>query len=580
MLRELVDAALLEDFASGLARASGLHVSLYDPRGVLIAEGGETSTYAALVGRPTDRLPAQLEYLRLPADEPPAQIALHQFHGGVDVVAPVFVDQSTAGFVSLGEMRLSGAEPPRERWAERADAVAIHSAYLTLPVLEPSADGRPIRLVRWAARLLTDWCRRQSRFVHATEELSLMGDIAAMLTGDQSLQIVLDRIVAQTAQVMRCRFCSLRLYNPQTRRLQIAATHSLSEMYRSRRRILRDDSPIDHEALEGQLVYVENAQTDPRMRDPESLKREGIVSILTAGMLYRGRPIGVMRVYADHVRRFRGPQRELLKAVASQAAVAIVNARLLDERLRAAETERELRLAGTVQQRMFSTSPPRHPLIQMSRVFSASRLVSGDFCDFVSWCDGRPAAIVADVVGKGVPAALLGASVRGAMHASVESCVQLSQLFARLNRHVCRETTPSEFVTMVVAAVTLDGRRLEWCSAGHEPLLLLRGGAVRVVDEGDLVLGLDPDVEYHAHTLDLEPGDFVLFYSDGAIDAASFQGELFGRQRLHEALQKHGHLEPEAALQGVMWEIRRFVGLSEQADDITLVGVRIVPDGE
>jgi sigma-B regulation protein RsbU (phosphoserine phosphatase) len=263
--------------------------------------------------------------------------------------------------------------------------------------------------------------------------------------------------------------------------------------------------------------------------------------------------------------------------VAAQAAVAIVNARLIEQRVQAVTLERELKVAGQVQSRMLGGEPPQFDQVEIARVFSPTRTVTGDFCDFFTLCDGRVAAVVADVVGKGVPAALLGAMLRGAMRASAEACHEPGELFRRLNQHMCQETNLGEFATVVMVTISPDGRTLEYCSAGHEPVLLVRGNQVLTLEDGGLVLGVNPDERYEAHTLPVEPDDFLVLYTDGAIDALNFAQENFGRARFNAALRTYAALSTTEAVRSIEWDIRRFVGLAEQADDITLIGLRIKP---
>jgi sigma-B regulation protein RsbU (phosphoserine phosphatase) len=292
-------------------------------------------------------------------------------------------------------------------------------------------------------------------------------------------------------------------------------------------------------------------------------------------MIYLGEPIGVLRVYADHRQRFQPRHRNLLRAVASQAAIAVVNARLLEEALHSAATERQLATAGQVQARMVHTPPPEHPKLASALVFEPSSYVGGDFCDILGLSDGRLAAVVGDVVGHGVPAALLMASARGALRAGAQSCHTLAELVALLNQHVCRETTSSEFVTLLLIAVDAAARELRYVNAGHEPLLILRGGEVRPADQADLVLGIEPNERYSEHVLELRPGDFVLLYTDGVVEAMDFGGETFGRERLFDALREYGAQSPDQALRNIRWDVRRFVGLAEQSDDLTMVGLRV-----
>lgn len=535
MLRELIDPILLRNFIEGLGRATGLDVGVYDVRGWLLAASGPAlrPTLPPLTALP-------------PPDAPPEPQSL-TVEGARHFLCEVRNQEKRTGFVLLSE----GAE-------ERGRSTAA-----------------------WTAWVLSQWSRRESRVNRIIEEFSLLGDIAEMLAGERNLQAILDHIVAQTARALNCRFCSLRLLDADTGELTIKAAHNLSERYIQKGPLLRAESPIDEEALRGRVVYIEDLRTDQRARYPEEAQREGIVSGLVAGLLYRGKPVGVIRIYTDAPRRFTRTQTNLLRAVASQAASAIVLAQLLNQRLRDAEIRRQVALAGDVQARMVRTPPPRHPVLETARVFDPSSHVGGDFCDFVHLRGGRLAAVVADVSGKGVPASLLMASVRGALRASAPFCGDLGELLTRLNRHVHQETSDAEFVTLLAIAIDESGRRLGYCNAGHEPLLVLRDGEIQEHGgEGGLVLGFDEDETYAEKSAILRPNDLLLLYTDGAIDAMNFEGQHFGRTRFHEALRQYGGFAPEHALRNILWDIRRFVGLAEQSDDLTLVALRVKPDGE
>jgi sigma-B regulation protein RsbU (phosphoserine phosphatase) len=578
MLRELVDTALLEDFVSGLSRSAGLRVCAYDSRGSLIVAAPPTSEFSRLTGTVLGALPAELERVAVPAHDPPGQVAFVCGRGVWYVVAPVYVDDREAGYVGVGEFReqsLSGDEWHAAHRASGADITTLIRAWEALPALDRRGTSHAVITARWGARLLAEWCRRESRLASAAEEVALVGDIAELLTGEQDLQRVLDRIVAETARVMQCPACSIRLYNPETNELTIQAVYRLSREYIGKGAVVRTPGSVDDLTLRGQVVYVEDMRTDPRIQYPEQARREGIVSMLTAGMVYRGQPVGVIRVYTHRRRRFRKAQRDLLRAVAYQAATAIVHAQLVGERLRHAEMQRQLALAGSLQERMIRTPPPRHPRVATALAFHPSYRVSGDFCDLFSLADGRLAAVIGDVAGKGIPASLLMSTVRGALRAAADYCAEPGQLVTRLNRLLCHATLPNEFVTLHLLALDADARRLTYCNAGHEPLLVLRNGQVIEAGAGDLVLGVDPAAVYQEHALELRAGDFLLLYTDGAIEARNFADEQFGRPRLHESLRAYGHLAPQQVLNNIVWDVRRFVGLAEQADDLTLVGLRI-----
>ena len=400
MLRELIDIAVLEDFVAGLAWASGLRTSVYGVRGELIGASprGRSARTAAPVLK---TLPARLKTVDLlPARELPAGVAFVEQEGLWTIVVPVYIHKNVAGFVGVGAFRdpeqdLSGMTGESRELIEK------------LPVLPRVSDARSVVIARWASRLLADWCLSGVRLGATAEEVSLLGDIGELLSGEKDLQTTLDRIVAETARVMGLQYCSLRLFNPKTGELRVEAGYNVLETHGAEDTFLRSENPIDDAALNGELVYVEDATVDRRVRFAQEARRLGIVSGLAAGMIYLGEPIGVLRVYADHKRRFGTRQRNLLRTVASQAAIAVVNARLLDERLRSAATQRQLATAGEVQARMVRTPPPEHPRLDAALVFEPSSHVGGDFCDIFKLEDGRLAATVGDVVGHGMAAALL-----------------------------------------------------------------------------------------------------------------------------------------------------------------------------
>jgi serine phosphatase RsbU (regulator of sigma subunit) len=582
MLREVIDIASLEDFASGLARAARLRVCMYDRGGQLIVASPADNDFALLTRHVLDRLPPHIDLVPVPAHDPPASVAFVESEAVWYIVAPVYTeDHHVAGYVGIGEFR--DRPPASEQWQTPAASRGVNRQVLTqawekLPPLDRRGHSHGVVTARWGARRLAEWSRRESRLLVATDQVALVGDIAELLTGEQDLRKVLHRIVAETARVMDCPFCSMRLYDPKSDALTIQAVHNLPPDYIGKRAVLRATSPVDDDALRGGIVYVEDAGRDPRVQHPDEFRQHGLVSVLAAGMIYRGQPVGVIRVYTRRRRRFRKVQRDLLRAVAYQAATAIVHAQLVEERLRTTEMQRQLALAGELQERMIRIPPPRHARLETALAFHPTYAVAGDFCDFLTLCDGRLLALVADVAGKGVPASLLMSSVRGALRAAAEYCAGPSELLTGLNLQLCRETLPSEFVTLLLITINQEARRLTYVNAGHEPLLLLRDGQLHALEEGNLVLGIDPGERYEEHTLALEPNDLLLLYTDGAIEARNFADEEFTRERLWDSLRAYGQLRLPQVLHNIVWDIRRFVGLAEQSDDLTLVGVRIRPE--
>jgi sigma-B regulation protein RsbU (phosphoserine phosphatase) len=182
---------------------------------------------------------------------------------------------------------------------------------------------------------------------------------------------------------------------------------------------------------------------------------------------------------------------------------------------------------------------------------------------------------VADVSGKGVPASLIMASVRAFLRAAVDNVYYLYDVMQRINEMLCRDTQPNEFCTLFYGVLDAPNHRFTYCNAGHPPGLLLRNGEVIELQSDNMVLGIDPAERYQQSVLELQSGDLLLLYTDGVLDGMNFKQETFGRQRLAEVFKRGGESAEQVA-QNILWELRKFVGISKRSDDITMIVVRVL----
>lgn len=435
-----------------------------------------------------------------------------------------------------------------------------------------------VGFLQFMAHALAQRCYQAVQLRDRIDELSALYHLSSMLAGATDLQAVLDTSVRIAAEVLAVKAASIRLIDEETGELKIAAVHNLSPRYLSKGGLSVAGSPIDREALDNGIVYVANQPEDPRTVYPAQARDEGIVSALVAAMTYRGKSIGVMRVYTGAPRAFSPFEHSLLTAMASQMAAAIMHARLRHDALEAERLERQIKLAGDVQRRMIPSEPPRHARLEFGAVYRPSLALSGDFYDFLELPQGNAGVAIADVVGKGVPASLTMASVRAAFRAHARSIYDIDRIMAEVNRHICRDTLISEFVTAFYGVFSADGRRLTYCNAGHEPPLLLRAGGDRIesLEAGGMILGVDPAARYDRGIVHLDPGDVLLMYTDGLVEAANFDFEMFGRERARASLVHHRGLDAANLASQILWDQRRFLGLAGQSDDVTIVTVKVV----
>jgi serine phosphatase RsbU (regulator of sigma subunit) len=478
---------------------------------------------------------------------------------------------SSNGSLGVDEAKLTELAEKFEIEPRQVRSLVSNWARAKGSATKPAAIQFLFLLANAIARL----CYQEYQLRQRINEMSALNSVAVLLTDARDLQQVLNRTAQVVAEVMETKAASIRLVDEAHDELVVKAVHNLSQQYLAKGPVRLSKADIDKTALgpEG-FSYVPNMATDPRVQYPQESVREGIVSMLSVGMRYRGKSIGVMRVYTAQEQTFSPLQIDLMKAVAAQAAAAIENARLLTESLQAEALEKQVRLAGEVQQRMIPHTPPDVPGLDVASVYVPMYSLGGDFYDFIPLPGENLGLAIADVSGKGVPASLIMASVRAFLRAQVDNVYYLYEVIRRINIMLCRDTQPTEFVTLFYGVLDAKNLRFTYCNAGHPPGLVLRDGVVIELGSDNLVLGVSPEEEYKQSVIDLKRGDLLLLYTDGLSDARNFRDEAFGRQRVAEAFSRGGDTA-EIVAQNVLWEMRTFAGMTEAVDDVTMIVVRI-----
>lgn len=273
---------------------------------------------------------------------------------------------------------------------------------------------------------------------------------------------------------------------------------------------------------------------------------------------------------------------KLLNAIGNQLAAAIAGIHLLEEVRRRDRIQHEMDLAREVQMRLLPQHIPHIPGLEMAATYSPAREIGGDYYDAVELAPGIVALALADVSGKGVSAALLMANLQAVVH-SQSSSGDISERLARMNSQLCRSVLPGQYVTMFYCEYDCRQRRLTYSNAGHEPPLLIRHGAseairIQTLNEGGTVMGLFAGIRYPSATVELEPGDTLLLYTDGVTDAVNPEGERFERERLAAAAEElaRQNLPAAAMVEKIRNRVVSFSAGHAQFDDLTLLALRVV----
>lgn len=239
---------------------------------------------------------------------------------------------------------------------------------------------------------------------------------------------------------------------------------------------------------------------------------------------------------------------------------------------RQAELERELQLARDIQQGLLLAAVPHLPGWELSAVSLPARDLGGDLYDFLPLRGGWQGIMIGDVAGKGLPAALQMAVTRTVFRHEARSGTSLAETLAAVNRGVLSEI-PQGMVTMLFALLDPTEGLLRIANAGHTfPLLV--NGKVQELEVPGLPLGIDLDIEYDEIMTRIEPGNTVVFYTDGVTEAFNADYEMFGLERLQELLSANERLKPRALMTRLLQELRAWGISNAQSDDVTIVVLR------
>ncbi len=274
---------------------------------------------------------------------------------------------------------------------------------------------------------------------------------------------------------------------------------------------------------------------------------------------------------------YSSDDRKLLSDLATQAAPAVRMAQMVrQQQVEALERERiaqELRVARIVQQTLLPEELPNLPGWQVTALYQPAREMGGDFYDFFYFEDGRMGIVVADVTDKGVPAALVMATARTLLRAAAERWESPGQILERVNDLLHPDIPDKMFVTCLYALLDPATGQLRFANAGHD--LPYRRGA-NGVDElraRGMPLGLMPGMTYEEKEITLQPGDMVLFHSDGLVEAHNPDRDMFSFERLRDLMGTYPN--PSTLIEYLLEKLAEFTGPDwEQEDDVTLVTLR------
>jgi sigma-B regulation protein RsbU (phosphoserine phosphatase) len=328
---------------------------------------------------------------------------------------------------------------------------------------------------------------------------------------------------------------------------------------------------IGHVAKSGEPLIVSDVRLDPRYVNARHETRSEMV----APIISSEEVLGVFDLESDELNAYDADDLEVLMMLASQVAIILEKAMLYEQSIERRRLQAQLEVARQVQLELLPARDPKLEGFDISAYNFSTEEVSGDYYDFVSIYEDHLGLVIADVSGKGVPAALLMAFLRASLRAAIQIGYAPNISMAKVNYLLWESIENNQFVTAFYGVLDSTNKTLAYVNAGHNPPLLMDAdGKARFIERGGIPLGMFKDTRYYEYYLPVESGQMLVLYTDGATEAAGEEGCEFGRARLEEKVREGRHLSAKELIKSLHDAILEWTDGRGSADDVTFVIVK------
>jgi sigma-B regulation protein RsbU (phosphoserine phosphatase) len=409
--------------------------------------------------------------------------------------------------------------------------------------------------------------------VQREKTLSLLNDISREMTSILSVDDLLTRTAEMVRRVIDYQLFSVLMVNAAGDALEHRLSVKLGENIQIRSKIPLGKG-ITGAAMETrQPVVVKDVREDPRyvMVNPDCR------SELAVPLVHQDQVLGVLDL--EHTRKGYYTERHArtLSTLAAQMAIAMANARLYQQVLRAEQKmERDLRMAKEIQEHLLPARLPELGHLKIAARTVSARQLGGDLYDFIPYTGQRTAIAVGDVSGKGTGAALYGAVVSGILRTQALRHPAPAELLTAVNQALLERQVESQFMTLIFALWSEKTRQLAVANSGLPYPIHVTAHGCAIIPAAGIPLGMLPESAYEEQCVKLPPGEMVVFVSDGITEFMNPRGEEYGRQRLENLLRQHYGEPPETVLGAIFADSERFGEGLPAADDRTVVVLQSV----
>ena len=403
-------------------------------------------------------------------------------------------------------------------------------------------------------------------------EKEVLLEVVQTLSAPLELEEVLTAILQSLKQVVDFDGAAIYLVNKKSQALECATQVGYPEGSEEAFGLRVGVGLVGWVAKTGESVIVTDVREDGRY----VAARPSTRSELAAPLTLKGRTIGVFNLESDRLDSYHDGQLELVAAFAAQAAVAIERARLTRELLERRRLEKELAIAREIQESFLPKRAPELPGFDLAGTARAHDEVGGDYFDFIAVSEGQLGLAIADVSGKGIPAALIMAGFRMSLLAEIRNDFAIRAVMRKVNSLLYESTDSDKFVTAFYGVLDLKSRVLTFANAGHNPpMLLRRDGTSQHLHEGGVALGVLPDAQYDERPQALQPGDVLVLYTDGVSEAMSPGGDQFGEERIQDSIRRLQDRSAAEIVEGLVASVTEWCE-GRSSDDLTLLVLKVL----
>ncbi|MFH1373289.1 MAG: GAF domain-containing protein [bacterium] len=399
-------------------------------------------------------------------------------------------------------------------------------------------------------------------------EKNLLYEIGKKLSSSLTLDEVLREILSSLKRVVDYDAGGIYLVDPDTSNIDSVFAVGYDPDRESHLHLKVGQGLVGHVADSGEPVIVPDVAADDRYYNARPATR----SEVTVPVILDDRVIGGINLESDSLNAYNGYHVSALSAFASQAAISIERARLHEQLLSGQKLKQQLNIAREIQRSFLPVSDPSIPGYDIAGRNISSEQVGGDYYDFINIVDHHTGIAIADVSGKGIPAALIMASFRASMIAEIRNNYAIRTICGKVNNLLCESMQLGNFVTAVYGVLDSKNHILTFANCGHDrPVLLHGNGEIEYLKEGGQVLGISPNAVYEERPLVLQSGDVVIFYTDGVTEVFDSEGGEFGVKQLITVVRKCRERTSQEILDIVHDEVKRFASPEHTFDDLTMI---------